>query len=451
MNHITRKSVSRRTVLQGMGVALGLPFLDAMTPAFAELSPVKASPVRLAFVYVPNGIIMDSFTPKTEGADFALTRTLRPLEAVRNDIFVLSGLRDQNGEAGPDGAGDHARAGASYLTGVRPKKTAGADIHGGTSADQVAAQFLGQRTRLASLELGCDDSRVVGNCDSGYSCAYSNSISWRTPSTPMAPEVNPRLVFERLFGAADPSVTPEERQRRLLRRRSILDLVHADTKKLIGTLGAADRRKVDEYLTAVRELERRIALAEKEEAPTLPEFEKPAGVPVAFSDYVKLMYDLQALAFQTDSTRISTLMIGREGSNRVYPEIGVPESHHPITHHRNQPEWIEKVTKINVYHMELFGYFLNKLKNTPDGAGSLLDNSMIVYGSGLSDGNQHAHSDLPVVVAGRGAGALKPGRHIRYTSGTPMTNLYLTLLDRAGVRPESIGDSTGKVEHLSGI
>jgi hypothetical protein len=267
----------------------------------------------------------------------------------------------------------------------------------------------------------------------------------------MAPEVNPRLVFERLFGAADPSVTPEERQRRLLRRRSILDLVHADTKKLIGTLGAADRRKVDEYLTAVRELERRIALAEKEEAPTLPEFEKPAGVPVAFSDYVKLMYDLQALAFQTDSTRISTLMIGREGSNRVYPEIGVPESHHPITHHRNQPEWIEKVTKINVYHMELFGYFLNKLKNTPDGAGSLLDNSMIVYGSGLSDGNQHAHSDLPVVVAGRGAGALKPGRHIRYTSGTPMTNLYLTLLDRAGVRPESIGDSTGKVEHLSGI
>lgn len=451
MNEITRKSLDRRTMLKGVGVALGLPVLDAMTPAFAERGPAKAAPVRLAFIYVPNGIIMDAFTPKAEGADFELTRVLKPLEAVKSELFILSGLRDQNGEAGPDGAGDHARAGASYLTGVRPKKTAGADIKGGISADQVAAQFLGQRTRLASLELGCDDSRVVGNCDSGYSCAYSNSVSWRTPNTPMPPEVNPRLVFERLFGTYDPSIRPEERARRLSRRQSILDLVQADTKKLVGNLGPADKRKVDEYLTAVREIEKRIALAEKEGAPTLPELEKPAGVPVVFGDYVKMMYDLQALAFQTDSTRISTLMIGREGSNRVYPEIGVPESHHPITHHRNQPEWIEKVTKINVYHAELFAHFLNKLKNTPDGSGSLLDNCMIVYGSGLSDGNQHAHSDLPVVVAGRGAGALKPGRHIRYTSGTPMTNLYLTLLDRAGVRPESIGDSTGKVEHLSGV
>ena len=451
MNLITRQSLSRRTVLQGLGAAVALPLLDAMTPAFAERSPVEKAPVRLAFVYVPNGIIMNAFTPTTEGTDYEMSRILKPFESLRGDMFVLSGLRDQNGEPGPDGAGDHARAGASYLTGVRAKKTSGSDIHGGTSADQVAAQFLGQRTRLASLELGCDDSRTVGNCDSGYSCAYSNSISWRTPTTPMPPEVNPRLAFERLFGSVDPSLRPEERARRMQQRKSILDLVHADTKRLVMTLGAADRRKVDEYLTAIGEIEKRIALSEKEAAPTLPEFEKPAGVPVAFSDYMKLMYDLQVLAFQTDTTRISTLMVGREGSNRVYPEIGVPESHHPITHHRNQPEWIEKVTKINAYHAEMFAYFLNKMKTTPDGDGSLLDHSMVVYGSGLSDGNQHAHSDLPVLLAGRGGGALKPGRHVRFETGTPMTNLYMTLLDRAGVRPESIGDSTGKVEHLSGV
>ena len=451
MNLLTRQSLSRRTMLRGLGVAVGLPVLDAMTPALAERGPREKPPVRLAFVYVPNGIIMDAFTPKAEGADYELTRVLTPLAALKNDLFVLSGLDDQNGEAGPDGAGDHARAGASYLTGVRPKKTAGADIHCGVSADQVAAQFLGQRTRLASLELSCDDSRVVGNCDSGYSCAYSNAISWRTPTTPMAPEVNPRLVFERLFGTVDPSLTPEQRKRRLVKRRSILDLVHADTKRLAQNLGAADRRKIDEYLTAIGEIEKRIALAESESAPTLPAFEKPAGVPEAFADYAKLMYDLQILAFQTDSTRISTMMMGREGSNRVYPEVGVPEAHHSITHHRNQAEWIEKVTKINVHHAELFGYFLAKLKTTPDGDGSLLDHSMVVYGSGISDGNKHEHSALPVVVAGRGGGALRPGRHLRYAAGTPVTNLYLTLLDRAGVRPEAIGDSTGKVEHLSGV
>jgi hypothetical protein len=436
-----------------MGAMLGLPLLDAMVPAFAAASRAgkSAAPIRLAFVYVPNGIIMEAFTPAAVGKDFELTRVLKPLEAFRNDIFVLSGLRDQNGEPGPDGAGDHARAGASYLTGVRPKKTAGADLKGGISADQVAAQFLGKETRLASLELGCDDARVVGNCDSGYSCAYSNSISWRTPSTPMPPEVNPRMAFERLFGAEDLSLDPETRARRKQYRKSILDLVQDDTRKLVGGLGPAARRKVDEYLTAVREIEKRIAVAEKQEQVVLPEMEKPAGVPVNFSDYAKLMYDLQVLAFQTDTTRISTLMIGREGSNRVYPEAGVPESHHPITHHRNIAEWVEKVTKINVFHAELFAYFLNKLKATPDGDGTLLDHSMIVYGSGLSDGNQHSHAELPVVIAGRGDGSLKTGRHIAYPKGTPMTNLYLTVLDRAGVHPESIGDSTGKVEHLTEI
>lgn len=452
MHYIQRNALSRRTLLRGVGATLGLPLLDAMTPALAERTQGdKTPPTRLAFVYVPNGIIMDAWTPQAAGRDYELTRVLKPLEAFRDDMFVLTGLRDQNGEAGPDGAGDHARAGASYLTGVRPKKTAGADIKGGISADQVAAHFLGSRTRLASLELGCDDSRTVGNCDSGYSCAYSNSISWRSPNTPMPPEVNPRLVFERLFGAEDLSLSPEIRARRARSRRSILDLVGSETKSLVATLGAADRRKVDEYLTAVREIEQRIQRASKENPLPSPELEKPAGVPVAFSDYVKLMYDLQVLAFQTDSTRISTLMIGREGSNRAYHEIGVPDSHHSITHHRNQPEFIEKVTKINVLHAQLFGYFLQRLKSTPDGAGSLLDHSMVVYGSGLSDGNQHFHADLPIVLAGRGDGSLKPGRHIVYPKGTPLTNLYLTVLDRAGVRPESIGDSTGKVEHLTDV
>jgi hypothetical protein len=454
MNIVTRKSLSRRAVLQGVGAAIALPFLDAMAPAFASVpggSPRAASPVRLSFVYVPNGIIMEEWVPSKAGKDFDFKRVLKPLERFREDIFVLSGLRDQNGEPGPDGAGDHARAGASYLTGVRAKKTAGADIRGGVSADQVAAQMLGSRTRIPSIELGCDDARTVGNCDSGYSCAYSNSISWRTPTTPMPPEVNPRLVFERLFGADDPTLDPAVRARRMKYRQSILDLVEDDTKRLVGSLGASDRRKMDEYLTAVREIEKRIEKAEKEDRILLPQIEKPAGIPVLFSDYVKLMYDLQVVAFQTDTTRIATLMVGREGSNRVYPEIGVPDAHHPLTHHRNNPEWIEKVTKINVHHAELFAHFLAKLKATPDGDGTLLDHTMVVYGSGLSDGNRHTHNDLPIVLAGRGDGSLHPGRHIAYKEGTPMTNLYLTVLDRMGVRPETIGDSTGKVEHLTDL
>lgn len=454
---VSGKHLSRRTLLKGVGAAIALPVLDAMTPAFAAGATGAATagraavaPVRLSFVYVPNGIVMDAWTPKATGKAFELTRILQPLSAFRDDLLVLTGLTDQNGEPGPDGAGDHARAGASYLTGVRAKKTAGADIHGGVSADQIAAQALGSRTRLPSLEMGCDDSRTVGNCDSGYSCAYANSISWRTPSTPMPPEVNPRLVFERLFGTTDLTLDPETRARRAKHRRSILDLVGEDTRSLMRSLGPTDRRKVDEYLTAIREIEQRITRAEKEEQEALlPTLEKPAGIPIGFAEYVKLMYDLQVLAFQTDTTRIATLMVGREGSNRVYPEIGVPDPHHPLTHHRNNPEWIEKVTKINVLHAEMFAYFLGKLKSTPDGNGTLLDHTMVVYGSGLSDGNRHSHQDLPVLLAGRGDGSLKTGRHITYKSGTPMTNLYLTVLDRAGVRPESIGDSTGKVEHLT--
>ena len=446
---ITHKHIPRRTFVKGMGVAIGLPMLDAMTPAFARAMRPVTAPVRLAFVYVPNGIVMKEWRPKVVGKGFEFTRILKPLESLREDLFVLSGLDEQNGNALGDGPGDHARAGAAFLTGVHCKKTEGADIHNGISADQIAAQELGSKTRFPSIELGCEDSRTVGNCDSGYSCAYTNSLSWRTPQTPMPPELNPRMVFERLFGTTDFSLDAETRARRAQYRRSILDFVGDDTRQLAGRLGSPDRRKLDEYLSAIREIERRIQTAEKDNRSVTPAIEKPAGVPITLPDYAKLMYDLQVVAFQADLTRVTSLMLGREGSMRVYPEIGVPDPHHPLTHHRDNPDWIEKVTQINCLHTDLFAYFLKKLKSTPDGDGSLLDHSMIVYGSGLSDGNRHSHEDLPVLLAGRGDGSLKPGRHIVYRSGTPITNLYLTLLDRVGVHPEKIGDSTGKVEHLT--
>jgi Protein of unknown function (DUF1552) len=447
MRIITGRQLSRRTVLRGLGAAIALPVLDAMTPALAAPA-VKKAPLRLSFAYVPNGIVMKEWTPAAAGAEFQLPRLLQPLAPFRQELLVLSGLDAHNGNDLGDGPGDHARAGASFLTGVHCKKTMGADIHNGISADQIAAQSLADRTRFPSLELGCEDSRTVGDCDSGYSCAYTNSISWRGPSTPMPPEINPRLVFERLFGA-DARLDPQTRTRRALYRKSILDLVREDTAKLIGTLGRADRRKMDEYLTGVREIEKRIQVAEKDPRPLAPSIETPSGIPAGFSEYVKLMYDLQVAAFQADLTRVATLMVGREGSLRVYPEIGVPDSHHPLTHHRGNREWIEKVVKINQFHVELFAYFLGKLKSTPDGDGTLLDHTMIVYGSGLSDGNRHTHEDLPILLAGRGGGTLQPGRHLTYPPGTCVTNLYLALLDRMGVHPKLIGDSTGEVQHLS--
>jgi len=445
----TGKHLPRRTFVKGIGVAIGLPMLDAMTPAFARVT--GPAPVRLAFVYVPNGIVMKDWQPRVVGKGFEFPRILKPLEPLRGDLFVLSGLDEQNGNALGDGPGDHARAGAAFLTGVHCKKTEGADIHNGISADQIAALELGSRTRFASIELGCEDSRTVGNCDSGYSCAYTNSISWRGQATPMPPELNPRMVFERLFGTADFSLDAGTRARRAQYRKSILDSVRDDTRQLAGKLGSPDRRKLDEYLSAVREIEQRIHSAETDRDPVSPAIEKPAGIPITLPDYAKLMYDLQVVAFQADLTRVTTMMLGREGSMRVYPEIGIPDPHHPLTHHRNNPDWIERVTQINCLHTELFAYFLNKLKSTPEGDGNLLDHSMVVYGSGLSDGNRHSHEDLPVLLAGRGDGSLKPGRHIVYAPGTPITNLYLTLLDRAGVRAEKIGDSTGKVAQLTDL
>ncbi len=447
---ITKKHLPRRTFLKGVGTAIALPMLDAMVPALAATAQAKAAaPVRLAFVYVPNGIVMKDWTPTTTGREFELTRILKPLSPYREDLLVLSGLDDHNGNALGDGAGDHARAGAAILTGVHCKKTAGADIHNGVSADQIAASAIGAKTRFPSIELGCEDSRTVGNCDSGYSCAYTNSISWRSATTPMPPEVNPRMAFERLFGTADYSLDPATRARRARYRKSILDMVRDDTEKLNRGLGQTDRRKMDEYLYAVREIEKRIESAEKSDHEVKPAMDKPAGIPMTFAEYARLMFDLQVVAFQADLTRVATLMMGREGSMRVYPEIDVPDPHHPLTHHRNNPEWIEKVARINSLHAEVFAYFLEKLKATKEGAGTLLDHSMVVYLSGLSDGNRHSHEDLPVLVAGRGDGGLRPGRHVVYPKGTPMTNLYMTLLDRLGVQPERIGDSTGKLAHLT--
>jgi hypothetical protein len=453
---VTRRHLRRRTFLKGMGAAIALPALDAMTPAFAAgpgravSARAGASPVRLAFTYVPNGVTMADWTPTSSGTTFEFPRILKPFAAFREDTLVLTGLTHKNGYALGDGPGDHARAAASYLTGVHPRKTAGADIQNGISVDQVAAQHLADKTRFASLELGCDDSRTVGNCDSGYSCAYTNSLAWRGPATPMPPETNPRLVFERLFGDIDTSLPPEVRARRLLHRRSILDLVTARTGELMNDLGPTDRRKLDEYLSSIREIEKRIERAEKDLTGLVPSIDKPTGIPVQYADYVNLMFDLQLVAFQTDSTRVVTMMMGREGSMRTYPEIGVADPHHPLTHHRNNPEWIEKVTQVNALHAELFAGFVKKLKTTPDGDGTLLDSTMIVYGSGLSDGNKHTHDDLPVVIVGRGGG-LRLGRHIVYPKDTPMTNLYLTLLDRMGVQAEQLGDSTGAIEHLTEV
>ena len=436
---LTGKSLSRRTLLRGIGTAIALPMLDAMSPAFAATTKSGKPPMRLAFAYVPNGIIMKDWTPAAEGGTFDFPRILRPLEALSENVLVLSGLQQHNGFDLGDGPGDHARAAASFLTGTHPKKTSGADIQAGISVDQVAAQNIGHATKFASLEFGLEDGRLTGNCDSGYSCAYTNSISWRTPSTPMPPEVNPRAAFERLFGA-EPE-TPRARSKRESYERSILDFVLEDTRQLTGKLGPTDRRKMDEYLSAVREIERRIEMAEKDNQQIVPPIEKPDGVPAAFQDYARIMLDMMVLAFQTDLTRISTIMIGREGSVRTYREIGIADAHHPLTHHRGNAEWIEKITCINTHHVEQLAYFLGKLKSTPDGDGTLLDHTMVVYGSGLSDGNKHDHADLPVLVAGGGMGH----GHIRYAKQTPMNNLHLTLLDRAGVKIESLGDSQSEL------
>jgi hypothetical protein len=445
---ITGKALSRRTLLRGLGTAMALPLLDSMTPAMA--APKRA--VRIAFLYVPNGIIMKDWTPATEGKGYALTKTLAPLAGYRDKMLVLSGLDQYNGQSLGDGAGDHARAGASWLTGVHPKKTLGADILSGVSADQVAAKEIGKFTTLPSMELGLEDNRMVGGCDSGYSCAYTNTVSWASPTTPLPPEMNPRAVFERLFGDGE---TTDPAARALMARqdKSILDFVRADAARLGTGLGAGDKRKLSEYLDAVREIEVRIQKLEKQDpsALALPALDRPAGIPPTFEEHINLMFDLMTIAFQADLTRVITLMIGREGGNRTYRSIGVPDAHHGLSHHFNDEAKIARLQKIDQHHVAQLALFLGKLQAAKDADGTLLDNSMVMYGSSLSDGNRHEHLDLPAILAGGGGGRFLGGRHIKYKKGTPMTNLFLSMLDAAGVQPEKIGDSTGKVEHLSNL
>jgi hypothetical protein len=452
---LTRKSLARRTFLRGMGATMSLPLLDAMIPAMMTASEAAASkaPVRLGFAYVPNGIInlKGEWKPATTGTGFEFASTMKPLEAYRDNLLVISGLMQNGGRALGDGPGDHARAGATWLTGVHPKKTEGADIRSGISADQIAAREFGKQTQIASLEVGLEAAGLAGGCDSGYSCAYTNTVSWRTPTTPLPVEVNPRAVFERLFGDGQ-SNDPASRLARMKEDSSILDFMMEDVSRMKTGLGARDKNKLTQYLDGIRDIERRIQIAEAQNSKySLPVMEKPSGIPDAFEDHAKLMIDLQVIAFQADLTRIATFMIAREGSNRPYKEIGVPDGHHSVTHHQNDPEKIAKTIKINEVHVKTFAYYVDKMKNTPDGDGSLLDHAMLLYGSSIDDGNRHTHDNLPLVLVGGANGQIKGGRHIAYKAETPMNNLLLTVLDKASVQPGKFGDSTGEANLLSDV
>jgi Protein of unknown function (DUF1552) len=444
--------IPRRTFLRGLGTAIALPMLNAMAPlkvlAEGSTEVAKTIPKRMAFVYVPNGVNMADWTPSAIGTEFELPYILEPLKPFRKDLLMLSGLAQHNAQSLGDGGGDHARASSTFLTGCHPRKTSGANIKAGISVDQIAAEKLAGQTRLASLELGCDRGQNSGSCDTGYSCAYSYNISWRTESTPMPPEVDPRQVFERLFTNGPQNESAESRALRTRYQKSILDFVLEDANRLKGNLGYTDRHKLDEYLVAIREMELRIEGAERFAA-TLPDFKRPNGIPKEFEQHSRLMFDLMALAFQTDATRVATFLIAHDGSDRTYPSIGVSEGHHTLSHHGNDEAKKQKIARINHLHAAQFAYFLEKLKSVPEGNGTLLDNCMIVYGSGISDGNSHSHADLPVLVAGQGGGTVKTGRHVKFNQETPLNNLYISMLNGMGVHAEKVGDSTGKLVELS--
>ncbi len=441
---------SRRTFLRGLGTAMALPMLEGILPtgALAQTGAKAARANRMAFLFVPNGVNMAEWTPATEGA-LEISGTLAPLQNVKNKVSVLTGLAQHNAFALGDGGGDHARSAATWLTGCHPRKTDGADIKAGISVDQLAAMKVGKRTPFESLELGCERGAMAGNCDTGYSCAYSSSISWRGESTPNAHEIDPRAVFERLFGNSDPKETAESRMRRQGLKRSILDFVLEDANKLKRQLGVKDQSKLDEYFTGVREIEDRLARVEKINADPSLAAKIPTGVPGEMGEHARLMADMMVLAFQADLTRICTFMLANDGSNRNYKEIGVPEGHHDMSHHGGDKHKLDQVAKINKYHMQQVAYFLEKMDSIREADGNtLLDNSMIVYGAGIGDGDRHNHDDLPILLAGGGAGTLKQGKHIKFAANTPLNNLYLSLLDRMGVHAETIGDSTGRLTTL---
>ena len=452
---LTKKALPRRTFLRGLGAAIALPYLDSMTPAFAASKVAGDKPVRSAWFYVPNGIDMRYWTPGEDGPLGELSKILAPLQPMKDDILLLSNLTANWGRPLLVGAGDHGRAAAGYMSNVEVYRTAGADLKLGVSADQVAASMVAGKTKLPSLEIGLEEARMAGNCDNGYSCAYAYNLAWKTETQPLPPISDPRSLFERLFGT-DIAEPPAAHAKRLAMRRGILDLVSEDTKRLQTTVGAVDRRKLDEYLTSVREIEQQVQLAEKEGTVIDPGIEKPFGVPPEFNDYFKLMTDMMIIAFQADLTRVSTIMMGREGSTRSYREIGIPDGHHPLTHHMGNKEMLDKVTAINCYHAKLFAGFLQRLKDTPEGDSNLLDQSMIVYGSGLSDGNVHTHDQLPTLLAGRAGKRIQPGRHITYQRETPVANLFATMADymdpeqKGGVvRRQRVGDSTSRLTGLS--
>ncbi len=446
-----RIAVSRRTVLKGLGTAIALPVLDAMWPALAAADQVAspAKPLRLAFLSVPNGIHMPDWTPAAEGYDFELPYILEPLQCVKHDLLVLSGLTHDKGRPNADGPGDHARSAASFLTGCQPVKTAGANIRVGISVDQFAAQRIGHITKFPSVELGIEPGRSAGGCDSGYSCAYSNTISWQSDNTPVAKEVNPRLVFERLFSNRVDRSGPDTPAKRNLYKTSVLDFVSEDARRLKPRLGKTDQRKLDEYLGGIRELELRIAQAEQETGAGVQELNIPPGMPQDFAEHARLMCDLLVLAFQADLTRIATFMLANEGSNRSYRPIGVADGHHDLSHHGGDPAKHAKIRTINRFHVSQLAYLLEKLQAIPEADGTLLDHSMIVYGSGIGDGNRHNHDNLPVLVAGKGCGTLRTGRHVRYPDETPMANLFVSMLERVGTPPDRFGDSTGPLPLLN--
>ncbi len=443
---ITKKALPRRTVLRGIGTTLALPLLDAMVPALSATAKTAANPVRrLGFIYIPNGVILDHWTPVNEGTSFEFSPTLKSLAPFRDHLVVLSGLAHGQAKSFNDGNGDHPRSSTAWLTGAHSKRTAGSDVAAGTSADQIAARELGRHTQLPSLEMALENNEIlVGACEAGYSCVYQNTISWRTPTMPLPMEIHPRAVFERLFGE-EATAAEQLIQRRTT--RSIVDSVTQEMVRLQKTLGASDRVRVRDYLDSVRDIEQRIQRTETtntESTLSLPE--RPVDIPETFEEHAKLMFDLQVLAYQTDMTRVVSFLMARESSNLTYPNIGVPDPHHALSHHRLDPELIGKAAKINAYHVQMLAYLLEKLRTTPDGDGSLLDHVMILYGGGMSDGNLHSHTDLPALVAGGGAGRLKGGRHVRCAQDTPMANLLLALLNKAGVPTETLGDSTGQLE-----
>jgi hypothetical protein len=446
------RRISRRTVLRGLGASIALPLLEAMKPQTlrAGVGARDGLPLRMAFVYVPNGVHLPDWTPQTTGAHFELPLILEPLRAVKDDLLVLSGLTLNPARALGDGGGDHARAMASFLTGRHPRKTDGANLCAGISVDQLAARSVGQSNRFPSLEIGCEGGKNGGECDHGYSCAYQSNLSWQSESAPVAKEINPRLVFDRLFGGAQNRDRAEDVARSDRRLKSVLDYVGEEARKLSASLGGSDRRKLDEYLTGVREVERRIEQSRPVVKLGGSKFTRPLGVPADIEEHLRLMADLVALAFQSDLTRIATFVFANDGSNRSYHDIGVPDGHHDLSHHGGDQVKREKIRKINRFHVAQLAYLLRKLKSMPEGDGTLLDQSMILYGSGISDGNTHSHNDLPILLAGKANGTIKTGRHVRVPNETPLTNLYVSMLNRMGVKTARFGDSTGELAALEG-